>query len=528
MLRIFQATVLLILLVLLPSADQARGATLNAFDVPATITTNGTAGNYVVGFEFTLSEPIEVTHLGKLDWYGDGLPEAASVGIWSTSQTATPLVSATIPAGAAADLDEFSGHGTLRYYYEAITPVELEAGTYRIGVTSGTETYAYDLSGHTWNGPITWTQGVADIGSTLSYPDDILRSEPQSYMGPNFKFIDPSSPPLPDPTGDLLQDIRNGHNRKIVTMGTSLTHTGLSDWVPQMTDWLRSQAPQANAVTVKNVGVSGASSDNANMALSGIQTQLPLALGENPDAVFIEFGINDAFLSYSLTPQQSKDNLESMIDQLQTFNPDVEIVLMTMNNPIGVHLANRPDVATYYQGYRDVAQARGLTLVDHYPNWTDLYTSDPTTWDRYCPDGIHPNSAGAVNVTLPQIRRTLDGEVTLAMGDFEGITVLNNYNFVPHNTGMGVWFVENATATGNALLLWNADQLASTFPDIHASTGAQMVTLQSEGNLGTISQAFDTTPGQEYEVTFDLSALVSNNTELSDQMLELLVRGRRI
>lgn len=56
---------------------------------------------------------------------------------------------------------------------------------------------------------------------------------------------------------------------------------------------------------------------------------------------------------------------------------------------------------------------------------------------------------------------------------------------------------------------WNAPAmgLPRGYPDMHASDGAQFVSLQYLERLGTISQTFDTQPGETYRVGFDLSAL---------------------
>ncbi len=81
-----------------------------------------------------------------------------------------------------------------------------------------------------------------------------------------------------------IEDIRNGQQITIVTNGTSLTNSGA--WVLQLSSWLKDEAPDPSQVTVVDVGVSAALSDNANPALSGIKTQLPSAKGQNPDVVF--------------------------------------------------------------------------------------------------------------------------------------------------------------------------------------------------------------------------------------------------
>jgi hypothetical protein len=121
-----------------------------------------------------------------------------------------------------------------------------------------------------------------------------------------------------------------------------------------------------------------------------------------------EYSINDAYLPYQLSIQDSKDNLNFIIDDYLAFNSDIEIVLMTMNNPAGGHLTSRPNVAAYYQAYRDVAAERNLLLIDHYPNWLNLYNTDPATWDTYLYDGLHPNPLGAEKVIVPEIIRALE------------------------------------------------------------------------------------------------------------------------
>lgn len=198
----------------------------------------------------------------------------------------------------------------------------------------------------------------------------------------------------------FLEDIRNGQQKTIVMMGTSLTDGMI--WVDEMEAWLKSEATNSANVDVYNVAIGGQSS------VGGITDQLPLAKAANPDVVFIEYAINDAYTPYSVTLQDSKDNLNYIIDELQAQNPDVEIVLETMNNPDGDPLADRPDYAAYYQGYRDIAQARGLILIDHLPNWLDLYNTDPTTWHAYVTDGVHPHGAAANAMILQEIQDTLN------------------------------------------------------------------------------------------------------------------------
>ena len=90
------------------------------------------------------------------------------------------------------------------------------------------------------------------------------------------------------------------------------------------------------------------------------------------------------------------------------------IILQTMNACLdqaqpggGRHASDRPEVAAYFQGYREVAQARGLILVDHYPNWLKIMTNDLPLFDRLVPDRIHPQAEGYRQVLLPELKATL-------------------------------------------------------------------------------------------------------------------------
>ena len=102
-----------------------------------------------------------------------------------------------------------------------------------------------------------------------------------------------------------------------------------------------------------------------------------------------------------------------MIDTINAWavgkSKSVDIVIQTTNND--PYSGARPNLASYYQGYRDVAAADGLLLIDNYPNWINLYNTDPTTWNNYVSDGIHPDALGVQNVIMPQVELALNSQV---------------------------------------------------------------------------------------------------------------------
>ncbi len=216
----------------------------------------------------------------------------------------------------------------------------------------------------------------------------------------------------------FIRRLQAGETITIVTMGTSLTG-GNWRWPDvMMGDWLNKEFP--GKVHFFNEAVSGSASSvgpGGKPSLSGF-AKLPAVLAHKPDVVFIEFATNDAYLPYKISQEDSRKNLNAIIDRILEANPRTEIILQTMNsvkdNPkagaASLHATNRPELAAYMQGYREVAQARGLRLVDHYPNWKKIMDEDPDRFDRLVPDRIHPQLEGWREVLLPELKQSLAGD----------------------------------------------------------------------------------------------------------------------
>jgi len=229
---------------------------------------------------------------------------------------------------------------------------------------------------------------------------------------------------VPSTQGAILERLKNGENLTIAAIGTSLTATDWGFWFQPIGDWLNGQGFPGK-VTLANRAVCGSASKLVPGTADyrdGMTQLADLLAKDNPDVVFIEFGINDAYLQYKISKQASRDNLQSMIDQIRAWaakqnqgkGKSVEIVVQAMNNCVGVHAEQRPDLAEYYQGYREVAKAnKGVLFIDTYGKWLELCNSQPdhATWNSYVPDGIHPNAKGAKAIIVPSVRQALQKQV---------------------------------------------------------------------------------------------------------------------
>ncbi len=194
-------------------------------------------------------------------------------------------------------------------------------------------------------------------------------------------------------TSVLVSNLKAGKKQTIVAYGTSLTEKGA--WVNELQEKLNELFP--GQATVLNKGGQGMYSK------WGVDNLEERVIKNKPDAVLIEFGINDVVARFNCSVPQAKENLEFMIKRILEQNPKCDIILMTTTpGDFG-----RKKVSEYYEMYREVAKARGFRLADMYPQWLELLKSDRKAYNSYLPDLVHPSEAGCKFVVLPAILKTL-------------------------------------------------------------------------------------------------------------------------
>ena len=172
-------------------------------------------------------------------------------------------------------------------------------------------------------------------------------------------------------------------------------------WVAGLQKALNTQF--GDRAKVINSGMSGCNSAD------GVRELDYRVLRNKPDMVFIEFAINDCVLRFNISQEAARKNLETMIDRILAANPQADIVLMTMNLPVGGEFTGkRTEFVAYYEMYRQVARERRLFLIDNCVNWKYLQDENLAkysyTWVR---DGVHPTGEAQLKVTLPAILAAL-------------------------------------------------------------------------------------------------------------------------
>ncbi|MCP4805186.1 MAG: sialate O-acetylesterase, partial [Proteobacteria bacterium] len=154
-----------------PEAALAVSAGSTAYDFTGTC-----------GWEFELAEAVTVTDIGN---YGATyLGTSADVGIWDADGAL--VLRTNVPSWADAP-------ATWRdaFWYVAIEPVTLPAGTYRIGVVSWSgdaDQYLTDATG-AFADDVGFTAGVYAEANWLTYPAaSYVDGEGISFVGPSFLF----------------------------------------------------------------------------------------------------------------------------------------------------------------------------------------------------------------------------------------------------------------------------------------------------------------------------------------------------
>lgn len=221
-------------------------------------------------------------------------------------------------------------------------------------------------------------------------------------FAPRTQAVEAAKEPLPV---TVFKNLEAGKPQTVITYGTSLTHKGA--WTTSLKEYFDTQFPEK--VTFVNSAKSGMTSD------WGVENLNERVLSKKPDLVFIEFSMNDAATKHQISVEKSQANLDHIVKALRAQNPQVDIVLQTMNvawdsprMPEKKFGSERPNLEAYYEVYRRYAREHHLPLVDHYPNWLKLQKEEPEKFQKAVPDGIHPGSGASTERTWPAVQALLE------------------------------------------------------------------------------------------------------------------------
>lgn len=161
-------------------------------------------------------------------------------------------------------------------------------------------------------------------------------------------------------------------------------------------------AAKGNTVTLYNFGVSGA------VAAEVLNDQLKQAREVRPDAVLIAVGAND--VTHFTKPSEVRTNLAKIIQQLQSVNPEVRIVLS--GSPQMGSVPRFPQPIRYFAGVRTASINKELTILQSdtvilaplAAETGKLFSEHP---ELFAQDNFHPTSEGYES-WMPTFQRAFD------------------------------------------------------------------------------------------------------------------------
>ncbi|HYA14006.1 MAG TPA: GDSL-type esterase/lipase family protein [Syntrophales bacterium] len=170
----------------------------------------------------------------------------------------------------------------------------------------------------------------------------------------------------------------------IVALGDSLTQgwmveKGYLDFLREM---LSIKFPKSRFKLI-NSGIPG---DTADSGLSRVKWDV---LHYNPDCVFIQYAINDAFSGF--TEQQFKATIKGIIDKIKE-SGDADIVLIT-SGYIGDNDDNR-HVEGFYRQLEILGEDYGIPVVLTHEYWKKKITEGMPFGSLVQFDGVHPTEEG--------------------------------------------------------------------------------------------------------------------------------------
>ena len=181
-----------------------------------------------------------------------------------------------------------------------------------------------------------------------------------------------------------INKLISGTPISIVALGDSLTQGWMvsKGYIDFLREMLRMKFPESRFKLV-NSGIPGDTAD------SGLYRLMGDVLYYNPDCVFIQYAINDAFSGF--TEQQFKNNIKGMIEKIKE-NANTDIILIT-SDYIGDNDDNR-SVERYYQQLTMLGKDYCIPVALVHEYWKKKITDGIPFESLVQYDGVHPTEDG--------------------------------------------------------------------------------------------------------------------------------------
>lgn len=187
---------------------------------------------------------------------------------------------------------------------------------------------------------------------------------------------------------NTLAKIKNGEELNIAFMGGSITDgTGSTNpkqkgWPRLLCNWIESEYNVKVNENRKSIGGTGSYLGSMRFSAEVVAKEEDI-----PDILFIEFAINDAYLSYSY--DQCVRYAESIVREAYKVNPKVEIIFV-LSFDKGLATSDFEQL----RAHRAVAEKYGLASIKIGDDFYRIVSEKGGKVADYLDDSVHPNDAG--------------------------------------------------------------------------------------------------------------------------------------
>ncbi len=181
-----------------------------------------------------------------------------------------------------------------------------------------------------------------------------------------------------------VEKLKNGTPVRIVALGDSLTYGWMvpKGYLDFLEDMLVEKHPECR-VKIINRGIPG---DTARGGLHRLDRHV---LGENPDLVFVQFALNDAFTGCA--PDQYSRHLAAIVDRIRSASP-AEVLLLTSIAPGNGH--DDLQAEEFYARIERVAAGKTVPVARVHAWWKQRIAEGVPHEHILQADQVHPTVEG--------------------------------------------------------------------------------------------------------------------------------------
>ncbi len=181
-----------------------------------------------------------------------------------------------------------------------------------------------------------------------------------------------------------VEKLVSGEEVKIAALGDSLTYGWMVEhgYIDYLKNMLEKRYPRCR-YRIFNRGVPG---DTASDGLRRIERDI---IRVEPDAVLVQFALNDAYMNYSV--EEYKSNLEAIIMRIRAKTPS-EIALVTSSAVLNREENNLAKI--FYNKIYETAEKFSLPVAAVHQCWEEKIAAGVSHSSLVQGDGVHPTEKG--------------------------------------------------------------------------------------------------------------------------------------